>query len=263
MKKYITKRHFSLALISLLGGCLVFSLVWLGLKNHSVVRHDENAQANNKVRYVLVNQDNGAKFNGKEYNLGGDFLKLVSRDKEHDWQTAPFDMAETGMNDGTYDVEVVIPENFSARILALQSTDPKQAGISYRVRKGQNEITNQVVGRNVDSLINYFNNRVVRMYFSSLVGNLRSAQVAMERGANQQKNQVSDLSSQVQAPFQGLNDQFATIFSTASVLDEDRQASVQADEAFSHSVQTLLQGLNQDLTSNNEAEQAARTALHD
>lgn len=73
MKKYITKRHFSLALISLLGVCLVFSLVWLGLKNQSVVRHDENAQANNKVRYVLVNQDNGAKFNGKEYNLGATF----------------------------------------------------------------------------------------------------------------------------------------------------------------------------------------------
>ncbi|NEG33560.1 type VII secretion protein EsaA, partial [Lactobacillus murinus] len=263
MKKYMTRQHFSLVLISLLGICLVFSLVWLGLKNRSVVRHDENAQANNKVRYVLVNQDNGAKFNGKEYNLGGDFLKLVSRDKEHEWQTAPFDMADAGMNDGTYDVEVVIPENFSSRILALQSTDPKQAGISYRVRKGQNEITNQVVGRNVDNLINYFNNRVVRMYFSSLVGNLRSAQVAMQRGADQQKNQVSDLSSQVQAPFHGLNDQFATIFGTASVLDEDRQASVQADEAFSHSVQTLLQGLDQDLTSNNEAEQAARTSLHD
>lgn len=263
MKKYMTRQHFSLVLISLLGVCLVFSLVWLGLKNRSVVRHDENAQANNKVRYVLVNQDNGAKFNGKEYNLGGDFLKLVSRDKEHEWQTAPFDMAEAGMNDGTYDVEVVIPENFSSRILALQSTDPKQAGISYRVRKGQNEITNQVVGRNVDNLINYFNNRVVRMYFSSLVGNLRSAQVAMQRGADQQKNQVSDLSSQVQAPFRGLNDQFATIFGTASVLDEDRQASVQVDEAFSHSVQTLLQGLDQDLTSNNEAEQAARTSLHD
>lgn len=263
MKKYMTRQHFSLVLISLLGVCLVFSLVWLGLKNRSVVRHDENAQANNKVRYVLVNQDNGAKFNGKEYNLGGDFLKLVSRDKEHEWQTAPFDMAEAGMNDGTYDVEVVIPENFSSRILALQSTDPKQAGISYRVRKGQNEITNQVVGRNVDNLINYFNNRVVRMYFLSLVGNLRSAQVAMQRGADQQKNQVSDLSSQVQAPFHGLNDQFATIFGTASVLDEDRQASVQADEAFSHSVQTLLQGLDQDLTSNNEAEQAARTSLHD
>ncbi|WP_153551075.1 hypothetical protein [Ligilactobacillus murinus] len=119
------------------------------------------------------------------------------------------------------------------------------------------------MGRNVDNLINYFNNRVVRMYFSSLVGNLRSAQVAMQRGADQQKNQVSDLSSQVQAPFRGLNDQFATIFGTASVLDEDRQASVQADEAFSHSVQTLLQGLDQDLTSNNEAEQAARTSLHD
>ena len=78
MKKYITKRHFSLALISLLGGCLVFSLVWLGLKNHSVVRHDENAQANNKVRYVLVNQDNGAKFNGKEY---GTMSRQVYRSK--------------------------------------------------------------------------------------------------------------------------------------------------------------------------------------
>ena len=98
MKKYMTRQHFSLVLISLLGVCLVFSLVWLGLKNRSVVRHDENAQANNKLRYVLVNQDNGAQFNGKEYNLACDFLKLVSRDKEHESQTAPFDMAEAGMN---------------------------------------------------------------------------------------------------------------------------------------------------------------------
>ncbi|KRL83427.1 type VII secretion protein EsaA [Ligilactobacillus apodemi] len=261
MKKITTKRDLGLALISLLGTILLLSLVWLGIGNKNIIRHDENAQINNKVRYVLVNEDNGATFNGKTYNLGGDFIKLVSRDTKHEWQTASYDMAEAGIKNGTYDVEVVIPENFSSRILALQSTAPKQAGISYRVRKEQNEVTNQAVGRNVDSMINYFNNRVVRMYFTSLVGNLRSAQFAMGTVANRQTSQVNDLASQVQQPFQGLNDQFSSLFSTANILDQDPLTDSQMTQDFSNNVRSLLQDLNQGLASGDDANTALNEEL--
>lgn len=45
------------------------------------------------------------------------------------------------------------------------------------MRKGQNEVTNQAVQGKVDSIIKLFNSQIVKMYFSSLVSNLRSAQI--------------------------------------------------------------------------------------
>ena len=45
------------------------------------------------------------------------------------------------------------------------------------MRKGQNEVTNQAIQGKVDSIIKLFNSQSVKMYFSSLVSNLRSAQI--------------------------------------------------------------------------------------
>lgn len=43
--------------------------------------------------------------------------------------------------------------------------------------KGQNEVTNQAIQGKVDSIIKLFNSQSVKMYFSSLVINLRNAQI--------------------------------------------------------------------------------------
>ena len=43
--------------------------------------------------------------------------------------------------------------------------------------KGQNEVTNQAIQGKVDSIIKLFNSQSVKMYFSSLVSNLRSVQI--------------------------------------------------------------------------------------
>lgn len=45
------------------------------------------------------------------------------------------------------------------------------------MRKGQNEVTNQAIQGKVDSIIKLFNSQSVKMYFSSLVSNLRSVQI--------------------------------------------------------------------------------------
>lgn len=257
----ITKnRLLSISLIVAAALILIAILVGIGIKNKNVFRQDANAH-NTNVHYVLVNEDNGATFNNKRYNLGQDFIKLVSQDNKHKWQTAPFDVAQAGMRNGTYDVEIVIPRDFSTRILSLQSTSPKKAGITYRVRKGQNEITNQAVGRKVDGLINDFNNRVVRMYFSSLIGNLRAAQIAMGGIANQQGLQANDLANQVQQPFNSLNDQFASIFGTASILDQTNSADDQADNDFVSGVRDMLDGLGKSTVANNEANSKAIKSL--
>lgn len=102
---------------------------------------------------------------------------MVNQDQKRQWGTATRDVADAGIRSGTYDIEVVIPHNFSKRLLNLKSFSPKKAGITYRVRKGQNEVTNQAIQGKVDSIIKLFSSQSVKMYFSSLVSNLRSAQI--------------------------------------------------------------------------------------
>ena len=259
MRKIKSNRLLAIGGIALAAIILISLLVGIGIHNKDVSRQNSENQKS-KVKYVLVNEDNGAKFNNKNYNLGRDFLKLVSQDQKHDWETASYDGAQDGMKNGLYDVEVIIPRDFSKRILSLESTSPKKAGITYHVRKGQNEVTNQIIGRNVDQLIYDFNNRVVRMYFSSLIGNLRNAQLAMGNIANKQDLQVSDLANQVQQPFNGLDDQFGALFNTASILDENGIADSQD---FSNNMRNFLDGINKQSTANDAIDSQSIKDLQD
>lgn len=201
------KRYIGLAGV-ILGGLLVIALlVWLVPHNSNAVR-ETGQKGKSNVKYVLVNNDNGATFNGRAYNLGKDFVTLIEQDTKRDWTTASADEADAGLAKGGYDVVVMIPSDFSRRLLNLNSTNPTKAGIDYQVRKGQNEVTNQQISAQVTKLVTYFNNRIVRMYFASLIQNLRNAQLAMANQANVRSSEVASLTSGVQSPFSQLTDQY-------------------------------------------------------
>ncbi len=242
------------------------ALVFGIMKNKNVSR-STTSNSENKMRYVLVNEDNGARFNGKNYNLGRDFITLASHDSKHSWTTASLDEAKNGLNNGAYDVEVIIPEKFSRDILSLENANPKKAGIIYHVRKGKNEITNLSIERNVDAIVTYFNNRVVRMYFSSLIGNLRNAQINAQTMANNQSSLIKNLDTQVQNPFSDLNNQLESVYQTASILTDDYNVS-QTD--FANSIKEMMSALDAqrkameaDQISKDESQKASINELKD
>lgn len=174
-KKFENKNVFAV-IITVFACILTAFLIFISVKSNGACRNDSDDKSG-KVQYVLVNEDEGSTFNNRNYNLGNDFVSLVNQDQKRQWGTATRDVADAGIRSGTYDIEVVIPQNFSKRLLNLKSFSPKKAGITYRVRKGQNEVTNQAIQGKVDSIIKLFNSQSVKMYFSSLVSNLRSAQI--------------------------------------------------------------------------------------
>ncbi len=231
-----------------LGGLIVIALlVWLVPHNSNAVQ-ETGQKGKDTVKYVLVNNDNGATFNNRSYNLGTDFVTLIEQDTKRDWSTASADEAEAGVENGTYDVVITIPSNFSNQLLNLNSTNPTKAGIKYKVRKGQNEVTNQQISAQVTKLVTYFNNRVVRMYFASLIQNLRNAQLAVAGQANVRSNEVANLTNGVQSPFSGLSDQYNSIFNTASTLGASNQADLETIKSFSGQVQRGLTNLGESVT---------------
>jgi len=192
------KKGLSLLLLSAKALMLVLILVYIGLLSDDV-RIMSTVGATD-VSYVLVNEDLGGVLNGVEFNLGTDFVAMITQDTQNRWQTASRSVAEAGFRSGSFDVMIILPQNFSERLLALQSFTPEQAEIVYEVRHGQNELVNMSINAQVTEILNDFNERIVRMYFSSVLGNLFDAQLefgAMVDGESQRHgffvNHVQDL----------------------------------------------------------------------
>lgn len=124
-KKFENKNVFAV-IITVFACILTAFLIFISVKSNGACRNDSDDKSG-KVQYVLVNEDEGSTFNNRNYNLGNDFVSLVNQDQKRQWGTATMDVADAGIRSGTYDIEVVIPQNFSKRLLNLKSFSPKKS----------------------------------------------------------------------------------------------------------------------------------------
>ena len=168
------RRNISLFLTIAASLFLLLFFLYLGFKDENVTI--STTDLTGKMQYALVNEDKGAVFEGKNYSLGSDFVTLINKDSKNRWETTTRNIATAGIESGQFDAQIIIPQDFSEKLLSLQSINPEKALIEYQVRDGQNEITNQMIQDNVNMILTDFNQRIIQMYFSSIVGNLFEAQ---------------------------------------------------------------------------------------
>lgn len=119
---------------------LLLFFIHLGFKDENVTRSSKDQTT--KMQYALVNEDKGASFEGKRYALGSDFVTLINKDTANRWETTTRNIATSGVENGQFDAQIIIPQDFSEKLLSLQAVSPEQASVEYQVRDGQNELTN-------------------------------------------------------------------------------------------------------------------------
>jgi len=207
-------------LLSIMGAILlVFTLFYITLGSENVRVVTEFRTDN--VSYVLVNEDLGATFNGVKYNLGSEFVTVISQDNANRWQTASRTVAEAGLNSGAFDVMIILPQNFSQRLLSLESFTPEAAQITYEVRLGYNELANMAVRSQVMEVLDDFNARVVQMYFSSILGSVFDAQLNVGAMINDEQNRHSLFVDDVRSPFNILPNIFSDVVNNTLFLETE------------------------------------------
>ncbi|MBN7274905.1 type VII secretion protein EsaA [Ligilactobacillus pobuzihii] len=257
MKEKITNK---LPLVLTVIGTLVllFALAFLGFKDKNVVHTTNNTKSHSD--YVLVNEDAGQEFNGKRYQLGADFVTLINQDSKNNWETASRNVANAGVKSGQYDAEIIIPRNFSTRLLNLKSETPEKALVSYRVRDSQNAISNEQVANKVNGILKDFNQRIVQMYFSNIVGNLSEAQHNVNNMVGAEKAQTTNLSN-TYAPVKELPHDFDEIVNTSSLLSESNADFNIEQEAFVKEVNSLLQDNQRSLADGSKTAGDAKSSV--
>ncbi|MGR3741768.1 type VII secretion protein EsaA [Companilactobacillus sp. DQM5] len=234
----------TLIAVLLLGFILIYGI----LTNKNVHKISENKQST--IRYVLVNEDTGAKFHNQNITLGKNFVNLINRDNKNVWQVAPYNVAEAGFKNGSYDVEIILPQNFSQRLLNLESMDPQKAQITYKVKEGTNEKTNKAIEEKVGLILNSFNQKIIKMYFSSVLGNLSEAQRNVNGIVNGEQTSQDFLTLNIQQPFSNLPNGFKDVISSTSELKDENSSWSDQQNEFSKSTQNLLKSTGSDLLKN-------------
>lgn len=232
------RKKLKTASIIITGLVLICGLGWVAFGNQAV--HRVNTQKTGSMNYVLVNEDTGGSFNNKKYNLGQELLNLIGKDTNNTWANATLDVANAGLKNGSYDAEIVIPQDFTAHLLDLKSINPTQAEISYQVRDGKNALATSAIKQQVGGILNTFDKKIVEMYLTSIVDNLSEAQRNVSGIVTGQSTQAQTLTNSVAKPLNDLPDTFSAVTSDADGLEQQNNAWEDQQNQFSKSTQELL-----------------------
>lgn len=230
----MSKRTF--AILSSIIALVVMVVVFYGVMKPKTITvgNQEKKITNSDVKIALVNEDTGVIYNGDDLRIGDILVNSLGQETSYKLETVSRAIAESGLEKGNYNVMIVLPSNFSRETLSLESDSPTQAIFQYKVKSDSQAITKQ--GEQVVSEIkNLFNKNIIGIYFSSIIGNLQTAQTQVATSVGREKTVLNKYQSNLITPltdhsrqFKGLSGISDNLVKTYESFNKDLQNTNEA-----------------------------------
>ncbi|WP_088840814.1 type VII secretion protein EsaA [Listeria sp. ILCC797] len=206
------KVKWNILLFLVLAVLLTAGISYLGLsQNLSKEKTTPDKKDTHKMSIAFVNEDQGAMLSGKKYTFGDDIQTSVLKDTTHDWATVSRGVAESGLKRDVYNLMIIIPDNFSEKALSLTSTSPEKIQVNYKINDVGNNDLKVEAEKTASNLVADINQRVIDVYFASILTNLQEAQDNISTLVAKEKKHTSRYDSAVKDPLSNYTDQFGTV----------------------------------------------------
>lgn len=123
----------------------------------------------NELPVAVVNTDQGAVYNDKSLEVGQNLVDELKKSNDFNWQFVTREQAEKGMQDNTYYMTIVIPEDFSAKATTLMEDHPQSAELIYEPNEGYNFLAGQIGGTAVKQIKSKISAKVSESYTETLL----------------------------------------------------------------------------------------------
>ncbi|MDN8591552.1 YhgE/Pip domain-containing protein [Paenibacillus sp. 11B] len=123
----------------------------------------------NELPVAVVNTDQGATYNDKSLEVGQNLVDELKKSDDFNWQFVTREEAEQGMEDNTYYMTIVIPEDFSAKATTLMDDHPQPAELIYEPNEGYNFLAGQIGGTAVKQIKSKVSAKVTESYTETLL----------------------------------------------------------------------------------------------
>lgn len=176
-----------------------------------------NENSKDKVRdetrmaIALVNEDAGTSFNDEQIIFGDDFARSINKNENHDWYVVSRGVAESGFERNAYDMMIVIPSDFSERSLSIHLDQPEPVALHYKINATGHEQVRAEAERTAEKVLNDFNERLIDVYFASIIGNLQDAQDDIREIIDQEVLYTNEYQEKIHSPLAGYTDRFEMV----------------------------------------------------
>lgn len=164
-----------------------------------------------KMSIALVNEDRGAAFNDEHIDFGQEFVRSIERDDTHNWFIVSRGVAENGIEQNLYNMMIVIPHDFTEKVLSIDSDSPEKVQLSYKINASDNQELRSQARETATSILNEFNRRIIDVYFASVIGNLQEAQDSVQDIVEREAHFTNTYNQHVHSPLADYTSQFSVV----------------------------------------------------
>ncbi|MDQ0233158.1 YhgE/Pip domain-containing protein [Metabacillus malikii] len=131
----------------------------------------------------IVNEDKGASFRDRDLQIGDEVVESLKKNDSLEWHFSKREKALDKLNVGDYYAVIVIPENFSEKLITVLEDKPKKAEIEYFVNEKVNAISPKITDKGASTIVE----QITSNFVSEVNGTIFD--MFNELGVNLEKNQ--------------------------------------------------------------------------
>ncbi|ACA53813.1 YhgE/Pip domain-containing protein [Clostridium botulinum] len=136
------------AIVVMLGLMILPSLyAWFNIKS------SWDPYSNTKsISVAVVNKDKAAFFKGQSINVGEELVNKLKINKNIGWKFVDEKEAENGVKYGKYYASIIIPEDFSYKILSITRDKQEKPTLIYSVNEKSNAVAPKITSKGVTTI---------------------------------------------------------------------------------------------------------------
>lgn len=147
---------------------------------------------------AVVNQDKTVVYNGEKINIGEQLCENLASNNSLQFNFVDENVALKGLENGTYYMVMIVPQNFSANSTTLTTNNPQKMKITYYTNPGTNYIASKFGESAIKSIKESLNQTVIKTYAQTVYSKLDTIGSGFNTaadGSNQIYNGISQLKS--------------------------------------------------------------------
>ncbi len=109
------------------------------------------------IKIAVVNEDKGAKVEGKDINVGDQLVKQLKKNDKFGWKFVNRKKADDGVEKGDYYASIYLHKTFSDEVTSIYHKKPKKAVIDYKVNEKLNAIAPKMTNAGASSIVDSLN----------------------------------------------------------------------------------------------------------
>lgn len=143
-----------------------------------------NPYGNTKdLSVAVVNNDKGAKLADKQTNIGDRVVDSLKHNNDMGWHFVSEAEATSGIKNGTYYMEIVIPADFSKNAATVTSAHPVSSTLTYTITPSKNFVASLLTAQAAKSVKQEVASTINREYVQALLTALQTTASGMQTAA--------------------------------------------------------------------------------